>query len=88
MLTMMWYDGRRGFVAVSERDRYAKYCLFFEIVELISGGRKGCVSALHLPFRDHVHNRNAGQKDPRTAKGLEARHGPRSSLDRPMVLFD
>jgi hypothetical protein len=55
---------------------------------LISGGRMGSASAFHLSFRDHVHNLNAGQKDPGTAKSLEPQHGPRSSLDRPMVLFD
>ena len=55
---------------------------------MISGARIGSVSALHLSFRDHVQNLNAGQKDPGTAKSLEPQHGPRSSLDRPMVLFD
>ena len=44
----------------------------------------GSASTLHLSFRDHVHNLNAGQKDPGTAKSLETQHGPRSSLDRPM----
>ncbi len=55
---------------------------------MISGGRMGPASALHLFFRDHVHNLNAGQKDPGRAKSLEPQHGPRSSLDRPMVLLD
>ena len=45
-------------------------------------------STLHLPFNDHVHNLNAAQKDPGTAKSLESQHGPRLSLDRPMVLLD
>jgi hypothetical protein len=46
------------------------------------------MSTLHLPFRDHMHYLNAGQKDPGTAKSLEPQHGPRASLDRPMVLLD
>ncbi|MGF6785763.1 hypothetical protein OKW27_000076 [Paraburkholderia sp. 35.1] len=48
----------------------------------------GSASTFHLSFGDHVHNLNAGQKDPGTAKGLEPQHGPRSSLDRPMILLD
>jgi hypothetical protein len=48
----------------------------------------GSASALHLSFRDHVHSHNAGQKDPGTTKSLEPQQGPRSSFDRPMVLFD
>jgi hypothetical protein len=48
----------------------------------------GSASALHLSFRDHVHNLNAGQKDPGTAKRFESQHGSRASLDRPMVLLD
>jgi len=55
---------------------------------LISGGRMGSASALHLSFRDHVHNLNAGKNDPGTAKCLEPQHRPRSSFDRPMVLLD
>jgi len=35
-----------------------------------------------------VHNLNAGQKDPGTAKGFESQHGPGASFDRPMVLLD
>jgi hypothetical protein len=48
----------------------------------------GSLSTFRLSFGDHVHNLNAGQKDPGTAKGLEPQHRPRSSLDRPMVLLD
>jgi hypothetical protein len=48
----------------------------------------GSASIFHLSFRDHVHDLNAGQKDPGTAKRFESPHGPRSSLDRPMVLLD
>ena len=48
----------------------------------------GSMSTLHLPFRDHMHYLNAGQKDPGTAKSLEPQHGPRASLDRTMVLLD
>jgi hypothetical protein len=35
-----------------------------------------------------VHNFNAGQKDPGTAKSFESQHGSRASLDRAMVLLD
>ena len=93
-LDVICVPGDPGQVALSrqvsrdERDRYAKYCLYCEIVELISGGRVGSASALHLSFRDHVHQLNAGQKDPGTAKILEAQHGPDAPLDRPMVLLD
>ena len=45
-------------------------------------------SELHLPFHGHVHQFDAGQKDPGTVKSLESQHGPRLSLDRPMVLLD
>jgi hypothetical protein len=45
-------------------------------------------STLHLSFPDHVHNFNAGQKDPGAAKSLEPQHGARASLDRPMVLLN
>jgi hypothetical protein len=55
---------------------------------LIGGGMVGSASTFHLPFDDHVHSLNAAQKDPDTAKSLESQHGPRSSLDRPMVLLD
>ena len=48
----------------------------------------GSASALHLSFRNRVHKLNAGQKDPGTAKILEARHGRGAPLDRPMVLLD
>ena len=48
----------------------------------------GSASELHLSFHDHVHQFDAGQKDPGTAKSLESQHGSRSSLDRPMVLLD
>jgi hypothetical protein len=65
-----------------------KYCLYCEIVELISGGRTGSASALHLSFCDHSIELNAGQKDPGTAKILEAQHGPGAPLDRPMFLLD
>jgi hypothetical protein len=44
-----------------------KDCLFCQIVEMISAGRMGSACALHLSFGDHVHNLNAGQKDPDTA---------------------
>jgi hypothetical protein len=80
-----------GFVAVRVKGRaraICKYCLYCEVVELISDGRMGSASIFHLSFRDHVHNLNAGQKDPGTAKRFESQHGPRSSLDRPMVLLD
>ena len=48
----------------------------------------GSASTLHLSFRDHVHNLNAGQKDPGTAKRFESQHGAGASLDRAMVLLD
>ena len=48
----------------------------------------GSASALHLFFCDHLHKLNAGQKDPGTAKILEAQYGPGAPLDRPMVLLD
>ncbi len=43
-------------------------------------------STFHLSFGDHVHNLNAGQKDPGTAISFESQHGSRASLDRAMVL--
>ena len=46
------------------------------------------VSTLHLPFGDHMHQFDPGQQDSGTAKSLEPQHGPRSALDRPMVLLD
>ncbi|MGF6605908.1 hypothetical protein OKW45_000808 [Paraburkholderia sp. WSM4175] len=52
---------------------------------MVSGGRMGSAHTLHLSFGDHVHDLNAGQKDPGTAKGFEPWHGPRSSFDRPMI---
>lgn len=55
---------------------------------MISDGQMGSVSGLHLSFHDHVHQFDAGQKDPGAAKCLESQHGPCSSLDRPMVLLD
>jgi hypothetical protein len=54
---------------------------------LISG-LLGSASILHLSFRDHVYQFDAGQQDPGTAKRLEPQHGPRASLDRPTVLLD
>ena len=53
---------------------------------MISGGRMGSASTLRLPFGDHMHQFDAGQQDSGTAKSLEAQHGPRALLDRPMVL--
>jgi hypothetical protein len=47
----------------------------------------GSASARHLSFGDHMQF-DAGPKDPGTAKSLEPQHGPRASLDRPMVLLD
>lgn len=47
----------------------------------------GSASTFQLSFGDHVHNLNAGQKNPGTAKGLEPQHGPRSLLGRPMLLL-
>jgi hypothetical protein len=35
-----------------------------------------------------MHQFDASQQDPRTARSLEPEHGPRASLDRPMVLLD
>ncbi|MGF6260971.1 hypothetical protein OKW49_001872 [Paraburkholderia youngii] len=35
-----------------------------------------------------MHQLESGQQDPRTAKSLEPLHGPRASLDCPMVLLD
>ncbi|MDQ0621912.1 hypothetical protein QFZ39_001122 [Paraburkholderia graminis] len=55
---------------------------------MISGGRMGSASTLHLAFDNHVHQLDAAQKDSGTAKSLESQHGSRSSLDRPMVLPD
>jgi hypothetical protein len=71
-----------------ERSRDAKYCLCCEVVELISGRQMNSASTLHLSFHDHVHNFNAGQKDPGAAKSLEPQQGPRTSFDRPMVLLN
>lgn len=48
----------------------------------------GSASTLHLPFGDHMHQFDAGQQDPGTAESLEPQHGPRASLDRPMILLD
>jgi hypothetical protein len=48
----------------------------------------GSTSTLHLSFRDHVHNLNAGQKDPGTTKTLEPQHGACASLDRSVILLD
>jgi hypothetical protein len=45
-------------------------------------------STFHLSFGYHVHNLNAGQKDPGTAKSFESQHGSRASLDRSTVLLD
>ena len=45
-------------------------------------------STFHLSFGDHVHNLDAGQKDPGTAKSLESQYGACTSLDRAMVLLD
>ncbi len=58
------------------------------MAELIGSRRMGSSSTLHLSFRDHVHKFNPGQKDPGTAKILEAPHGPGTSFDRPRVLLD
>jgi hypothetical protein len=55
---------------------------------LISGGWMGSASTFHLSFGDHMHNLNAGQKDPGTAERFESQHGSRAALDRPMVLLD
>jgi NmrA-like family len=46
----------------------------------ISGGKINGSGALHLSFRDHVHQLDPGQEDPGTAKTLEPQHGARSSL--------
>jgi hypothetical protein len=54
---------------------------------LISGGTDG-LAKFHLSFRNRVHNLNAGQKNQGTARSLEPQHGPRASLDYPMVLLD
>ena len=43
---------------------------------------------LHLSFNDHVHQFDAGKKDPSTAKSFESQRGSRASLDRPMILFE
>jgi hypothetical protein len=79
-------QGQNATSHCGKRGRYEKYCLYSEIVELISGGRMGSASARHLSFGDHMHHFDAGQKYPGTAKSLEPQHGPRASLDRPMVL--
>lgn len=43
-------------------------------------------STFHLSLGDHVHL-DSGQKNPGTAKSFEPQHGPRSSLDRAMILL-
>ena len=45
-------------------------------------------STFHLSFGDHVHHFDAAQQDPGAAKRFKSQHGPRASLDRPMVLLD
>jgi hypothetical protein len=63
-----------------------KYFLYCEIVEFVSGGR---VSRAHFICPSiHVHELDAGPKDPGTAKILEAQHGPGAPLDRAMFLLD
>ena len=57
-------------------------------IELIGGGRMRSASTPHLPFGDRMHQFDADQQDPRTAKGLELQYGPCASLDFPMVLLD
>lgn len=64
-----------------EGDRYAKYYLYCEVIELISSGRMGAASKFHLSFGDHVHKLNAGKKDSDRAKRFEYQHGPCASLE-------
>ena len=69
-------------------DRYVKHYLCWQTVELISAARMGSASTFNLSFGYRVHNLNAGQKEPGTAKIFESRHGARASLDHPMVHLD
>lgn len=45
-------------------------------------------AAFHLPFPDHVHEFDAGEKDASAAKIFEAEHRSGSEFDRAVVLFD
>lgn len=45
-------------------------------------------AVFHLALGDHVHEFDAAQQDAAATKIHEAQHGPRSSLDRPMILLD
>ena len=45
-------------------------------------------AVFHLPFSDHVHEFDAGEKNAGTAKVLEAEHRSGSTFDGTVVLLD
>ncbi|SOE68322.1 hypothetical protein SAMN05446635_3273 [Burkholderia sp. OK233] len=66
--------------------------LSIEQDSILDGGRCGVLepesAEVELPLANAMHQFDAAQKDPRTAKSFESQHGSRTSLDRPMVLLD
>lgn len=51
-------------------------------------GRLSLAAVFHLPFPDHMHELDAGEKDVGAAKILEAQHRSGSTFDGTVVLLD
>ncbi len=51
-------------------------------------GRECLSAAAHLTFANHVHDLDSTKNDAGTAKSLKPHHGPRSTFDRAVILFD